>query len=74
MGFINDGFKNRHFAVGAGTLVGIILLFVFGKYIIMCILFVVVLVLAMACIGFLGKFIDTIADMIFDPKGGNKDE
>lgn len=72
MGFINDGFKNKDFAVGAGLLIGLILLVVFGKFILMAILFVVGLVLAMAAIGFLGKITTTITDGFKKPKGGDK--
>lgn len=75
MSFIGDGFKNGDFMVGIICIIGVIILIVFGKFLMMGVLFIVGAVVALAIIGFMGKVVTTILALFGlykEPEGGDK--
>ena len=60
MGFIGDGFKERDFFIGIAVIVGFILLFAFGKFLIIGLMVAFGIAAGIGIVGYLGKAIGLI--------------
>lgn len=58
--FFKDGFKNDDFFIGIVIIVGLILLFSFGEFIMMGMAIIIGIVCGVAIVGFIGKGASTV--------------